>query len=159
MVFKKSFMRFIGRSKDGEEGTKMFAREDRRQDFDINGFIGKGMKVEGKLSFDKTVRIDGSFKGEINATGTLVVGEGAFVEADIKVGTLIINGEVRGTVEATGRVELQAPAKLVGELRAPNLIIGEGTIFEGNCVMLKSTGAETTYTDVYRQEEEIQETH
>lgn len=131
----------------------MFGKDDRKDDFDITGFIGKGMKVEGKITFDKTVRIDGSFKGEIEASGgTLVVGEGAFVEADIRVDTAIVTGEVKGTLDATTRVELQAPAKMFGELRTPSLIMGEGTVFDGNCVMLKGGSREPLFTESFNSE-------
>jgi len=131
----------------------MFGKDEKRDDFDITGFIGKGMKVEGKITFDKTVRIDGSFKGEIEASGgTLVIGEGAFVEADIKVDTAIVTGEVKGTLDATTRVELQAPAKIFGELRTPSLIMGEGTVFDGNCVMLKGGSREPLFTESFDSE-------
>jgi len=65
----------------------MFGRDEKTNDLEITGFIGKGMKVEGQLSFEQTVRIDGSFKGEITSPGTLVVGETGFVEGKIKVGS------------------------------------------------------------------------
>ena len=115
----------------------MFKRDERQEDHEITGFIGRGMKVEGRLSFEKTVRIDGSFKGEISSSGTLVVGEGGFVEGEIKVGTALINGEIKGTIDASERVELQSPARLCGDIKTPTLIIGEGTAFDGRCVMLK----------------------
>lgn len=115
----------------------MFGRDDKKRGGDVVGFIGKGMYLEGKLSFDDTVRIDGSFKGEISAAGTLVVGEGGVVEGQIKVGSAIITGEVKGLLEASGKVELQSPGKVFGNIKTPTLIIGEGVIFEGNCVMLK----------------------
>ncbi len=119
-------------------GIPMFKREDKTSDdFDITGFIGEGMKVEGTLSFEKTVRIDGSFKGDITSSGTLVVGESGFVEGNVRVGRALINGEVKGTVDATERVELQSPARLCGDIKTPTLIIGEGTAFDGKCVMLK----------------------
>ncbi len=121
----------------------MFGKDDKKDDFDIMGFIGKGMKVEGKLSFEKTVRIDGSFKGEINSPGTLVVGENGFVEGHIKVNTALITGEVKGTVDARERVELHSPARVNGDIKTPTLIIGEGTAFDGNCVMLKGGSSET----------------
>ncbi|MBI5344133.1 MAG: polymer-forming cytoskeletal protein, partial [Deltaproteobacteria bacterium] len=94
------------------------------------------MSFEGKLHFENTVRIDGSFKGEISSGGTLVVGEGADIEAEIKVDTAVITGLVKGRVEASNRVELQSPCRVCGEIRTPNLIIGEGALFQGNCVML-----------------------
>lgn len=106
----------------------------------VIGFIGKGMLIEGKLSFEHTVRIDGGFIGEISSTGengTLVVGGGAELQAEIKVDTAVVMGNVKGKVEAKTRVELQSPARVSGEIRTPNLIIGEGALFEGNCVMVK----------------------
>jgi cytoskeletal protein CcmA (bactofilin family) len=104
---------------------------------DVVGLIGNGMTVEGKLSFNDTVKIDGNFTGEIQSSGTLVVGESGYVKGQIKVGHAIITGEVKGTLEATTRVELKSPAKLFGDILTPNLIIGDGVVFEGNCIMVK----------------------
>ncbi len=116
----------------------MFSKEDNMDgETEMRGFIGKGMTVEGKLTFDSTVRIDGVFKGEIDAKGTLVVGEGAFIEAEIKVDTVIVTGEINGVVEAAKRIELQSPGKIIGEVKTPNLIIGDGAVLDGTCVMLK----------------------
>lgn len=129
-----------------------FSKEAVKEDTHITGFIGKGMKVEGKLSFEKTVRIDGSFKGEITSTGALVIGNGAFVEGVIKVGSALITGEVEGNIDASERVELQSPARVNGDIKTPTLIIGEGTAFDGNCVMLKGgkTGEGAVVKDTFR---------
>ena len=107
----------------------------------LNGFIGKGMKVEGKLKFDGTVKVDGNFKGDVFSKGTLVVGDGALVEAQVNVSTVVITGEVRGTIEASSRVEMKAPGKVFGDIKTPTLIIGEGVVFEGNCIMTKKDAA------------------
>ena len=117
----------------------MFVKKDEQLDAEINGFIGKGVLVEGKLSFEGSLRVDGHLKGEISSEGTLLVGEGALVEADVNVDNAIISGEVRGVVTGRDRVELQAPARVIGDIRTPTLIIGEGVIFEGNCIMTKKT--------------------
>jgi cytoskeletal protein CcmA (bactofilin family) len=120
----------------------MFSKDDHTEDgTEVIGFIGKGMTVEGKLTFDSAVRIDGVFKGEIDAKGMLVVGNDAFIEAEVKVDTLIVTGEINGVVEASKRVEIQAPGKIIGEVRTPNLIIGDGAVIDGNCVMLKRENA------------------
>ncbi|MCK4739378.1 MAG: polymer-forming cytoskeletal protein [Deltaproteobacteria bacterium] len=115
----------------------MFNKKDEHMEAEINGFVGNGMTVEGKLIFEGSVRIDGKVKGEISSTGTLLIGEGAIIEAEINVDTAIISGEVQGIVNAKGRVELHAPARVIGDIRTPTLIIGEGVIFEGNCLMVK----------------------
>ncbi len=111
---------------------------------DVLGFIGKGMTVEGRLTFSDTVKIDGTFKGEIDSSGTLVIGEGGYVNGQIKVGSAVITGEFKGTLDATDRVELKSPAKLFGDIRTPNLIIGEGVVFEGNSVMVKRDKTQAT---------------
>jgi cytoskeletal protein CcmA (bactofilin family) len=101
----------------------------------MNAFLGKDTEFEGKLSYAGAVRIDGSFKGEILTEGTLVVGETANLEADVKASHIIISGEVRGNIAAESRIEVHAPGKIVGNIEAPIITIDEGVFFEGNCRM------------------------
>jgi len=101
----------------------------------LNGFIGKGVSVNGKLSFEGEMRIDGRFDGEIEGSGTLIIGEEALLEAKIKVENVLISGEVRGTIESATKIELMAPAKMYGDIKTPSLIISDGALFEGNCDM------------------------
>jgi cytoskeletal protein CcmA (bactofilin family) len=130
----------FGKDKERDSGTK---------GTEVIGIIGKGMTLEGKLTFSETVRIDGSFKGEIDATGSMVVGDGGYVEGNIKVGSAIVTGEMKGVLEASVRVELRAPAKMFGDIKTPNLIIGDGVVFEGSCVMIKKDTMETIGTVNY----------
>lgn len=132
----------FGKDKDKE-------RESGTKGAEVIGIIGKGMTIEGKLTFSETVRIDGSFKGEIEATGSMVVGDGGYVEGNIKVGSAIVTGEIKGILEASVRVELRPPAKMFGDIKTPNLIIGDGVVFEGSCVMTKKDTLETVGTVNY----------
>jgi len=116
-------------------------KEEKKKGGEVAGFIGKGMSIEGSLCFEETVRIDGSFKGEITATGTLVVGDGGHVEGEIKADSAIITGTIKGNLSASTKVELRRPAKFTGEIKTPTLIIDEGVIFDGTCVMVKKEGA------------------
>jgi cytoskeletal protein CcmA (bactofilin family) len=101
----------------------------------INALLGKGSAFEGKLIFEGTVRIDGIFKGEIESSDNLVIGENASVKAEIRVNTILISGEVEGNIEAKTKVEIHAPGKMIGNIKTPSLIIEEGVIFEGSCRM------------------------
>lgn len=86
----------------------------------ISTFIGSESEFLGTLSFDGTIRIDGRLKGEItSAEGTLIIGESAIIEADIKVGSGIIMGEVTGTVQAKDRIEVYKPPGLPETFRPP----------------------------------------
>jgi cytoskeletal protein CcmA (bactofilin family) len=104
----------------------------------FNAILDRGSEFEGKLTFEGTVRIDGKFKGEIISEANLVVGESGKVEADIKVASISISGEVNGNITAKGRVELHAPAVVKGNIHTPSLVIEEGVTFEGSCMMEKS---------------------
>ena len=108
---------------------------------EVQGFVGKGTELNGKLKFEGTIRIDGVFQGSIHTAGTLVVGEEARVEADVHCGTLLVTGEIIGDIEAAERFEAQAPAQIQGNVQAPVLVISEGVCFDGNARMGTRVGA------------------
>lgn len=102
---------------------------------DITALLQRGSTFEGKLVFEGTVHINGTFKGEVKSKDTLVIGEGAQVEGELDVGTLIVNGNFTGTVHAHQLVEMHAPAKVHGTVITPQLIIDRGVLFEGTSKM------------------------
>ena len=102
---------------------------------EINTLLGRGTSFEGKLTFEGTVRIDGKLKGEIFSDDTLIIGEGAYVEAEIDIGEVIIQGTVIGNVKAKRSIEIHAPGRVKGDLTTPSLQIDKGVIFEGRSFM------------------------
>ena len=99
----------------------------------ITAFLGQDTEFEGTLSFKGVVRIDGRFKGEVKAEGTLIVGETAVIESDIHAAAVIVSGEVHGHMTASERIEILPPARVFGDIEAPSVIINAGVVFEGNC--------------------------
>jgi len=102
---------------------------------DVIAMLGKGSAFEGKLTFDGTVRIDGRFRGEVSTADTLVIGDGAEVEAELDVGTLILQGQLKGNVRATDLVDVRAPGRILGNIQSPNVMMERGAVFEGQCIM------------------------
>lgn len=102
---------------------------------EITTILGKGSSFEGKLTFEGTVRIDGTFKGEIQTDGTLIVGETADVHANILAATVVVKGKIEGDVTAKESLSIQAPARVTGNLSTPNLMIEKGSFFQGHCSM------------------------
>jgi cytoskeletal protein CcmA (bactofilin family) len=105
----------------------------------VSGVIEHGCEFEGKLCFEGTLRIGGTFRGEIHTPDTLIVGEGARVQGEIDAGTVIISGEVSGTIRAKHRVEIHRPAVFRGDILTPSLSVDEGVIFEGSSKMAQAT--------------------
>ena len=85
------------------------------------GYLYKGSRISGQLSFQGPARIDGIVDGEIQCQGTLTIGEGAEVRAKISGQVVVIRGKVEGNVAAKEKVELAAPARLIGNIDTPRL--------------------------------------
>ena len=103
----------------------------------INAFLGENTEFEGELKFHGTIRIDGHFKGDIAAVGTLIIGKSGIVEANVHVSSIVLNGELHGNILADEKVEIHAPGKVFGDIKAPVVVIHEGVLFEGNCRTLQ----------------------
>ena len=107
---------------------------------EITALLGRGTTFDGKLHFTGRVRIDGGFRGEIRSEGTLVVGEGAEIDAEIHAETVIIKGgRGSGNVHATRSIELYVPCIVTGNLQAPEVFMDKGVHFSGNCRMAPLT--------------------
>jgi cytoskeletal protein CcmA (bactofilin family) len=107
----------------------------------ISTFLGSQASIDGTIEFQGTIRLDGNVKGKIKSNGgTVIVGEKAVVDAKVFVGTAIIMGELRGTIDAEERIEVYPPGRVVGDIQAPVISIEEGGLFNGNCAM-KSAGS------------------
>lgn len=97
----------------------------------ICAIIEEGCRFEGNLSFNGVVRIAGTVTGSIFSNNTLIVSEGAVINADINANIILISGTVKGNLKATSRVEIRKPARFEGTITSPSLIVEEGVIFHG----------------------------
>jgi cytoskeletal protein CcmA (bactofilin family) len=108
-------------------------REREVLDTKISGLIDQGTELKGDLTFKGSFRIEGNFKGTIHSDSMLIIGERGKVEADINVGQVIINGEIRGNIQGAERVEIHAKGRVFGTIQTPKLIVEEGAYLEANC--------------------------
>jgi cytoskeletal protein CcmA (bactofilin family) len=111
---------------------------------ELNGFLDHGSSFKGELEFEDTMRIDGKFNGTITSKNELIVGEAAQIDGNIHVGRIAISGTVVGKIKADQRVEIHRNGKVYSDIETPALIIEEGAIFQGNCVMGDKKSANVT---------------
>ena len=107
----------------------------------ITAYLGPDVHIEGKLRFTNSVLIEGTFKGEIESSGSLVIGENAEVDAQIMTKTITIKGSLKGSVEASERVELKHNGRLQGDVITPSLQMDETVFFQGSCSMPTGKGS------------------
>jgi cytoskeletal protein CcmA (bactofilin family) len=98
--------------------------------------LGKETSFNGLLKFQETLMVLGKFKGTIEASGALIVGRDALVDADrITISSLTVYGTVIGNIHALDKVEMMSGAKVQGDVIAARLRIADGVLFEGQCAM------------------------
>ena len=107
----------------------------------LTAFIDQGSEFEGKLSFKDTVRIDGTFSGEISSDNTLIVGESGQIHASIKSVCVVISGLVEGDIHASEQIVLHKTAVVEGNLDAPAISMEEGAQLNGGVRMGSASSA------------------
>jgi len=115
--------------------------------------LGKTTSFTGVLKFDTSLRIQGNFRGTIEALGDLIVDKDATVEADhVTVSSLTVYGSISGAVQALDKVDMMSGAKVHGDVSAARLRIADGVLFEGKC---KMTNVDKDIEIFHRPAEEI----
>ncbi len=98
-------------------------------------FIEAGSALSGQLHFPDSVRVDGSVEGEIRAGGTVVVGEGAVVEASILADTVVVLGQVEGEIAARRQVTVYKSASVHGDIHTAGIVVEPGANLRG-CIVI-----------------------
>lgn len=104
--------------------------------------IGKETVFQGMISSSENLTIEGTVKGEVACTGTLVVEQDGVVDADITAEEAFIKGQVDGNITAQKRVEIAPTGRVKGDIESSSLSIAEGVVFEGTCHMTGEKGRE-----------------
>ena len=126
------------------------------KDGTLSGFVGAGTSVTGEATFKAMLRIDGHFSGRItSSSGSLMVGAGGLVDANIEVAVATIHGVVNGDIIAGQRIELGRAGKLNGNIQTPSLVIEQGGVFEGSSKMVQQKAATEKPAKVERKENVI----
>ncbi len=95
--------------------------------------IGKNSFFQGKFYINGELQVDGKFEGTSLHVDHLHIGETGKVKSNIKTSTAIIEGIIIGNITATSRVMLLPTARILGNIKTPELIIQKGVIMEGKC--------------------------
>ncbi|MCE2740497.1 MAG: polymer-forming cytoskeletal protein [Sphingobacteriales bacterium] len=102
---------------------------------DLN-ILNAGTKIQGDLSSEGDLRIDGGVKGNIDIKTKLVLGVSSQVDGNIKAQNCDISGVVNGNIEVSELLTIKASAKIKGDISCCKLIIESGAIFNGKSSMV-----------------------
>ena len=105
----------------------MFLKRNNR----LESMIGPKSECKGDISCQGTLRIDGTFDGNINAEW-VILGEKGSITGDINARCVVVGGAINGNVRAEDLVDIKHTGKLLGDIYTKKLSVAEGGVFDGH---------------------------
>lgn len=98
--------------------------------------IGSGIQVNGDITGDENLVIDGKVDGSIKLDSNEVsVGQSGIVKANISARTVRIDGRVDGDITGQEKVVITKSGNVHGNIKAPRVTLEDGAIFKGSIDM------------------------
>ncbi len=117
----------------------MSKKEKNKSEVSSHNIIALGTKLEGTISLESDIRIEGEINGNINASSKVIVGQTGVVTGNIVCDNIDIMGTVVGDIFADSLLSLRSTANVRGNLNTSVLAIEPNAIFEGNCKTINKT--------------------
>ncbi len=112
----------------------------------IGTVVGRGTDVSGDVRFEGGMHIDGKVSGNVSSPEgehTLILSEVGMIEGEVRVPTVVINGEVHGDVYAH-HVELAANASIHGTVYYHYLEMMMGSVVNGQLVKVDQNASSSS---------------
>jgi len=101
----------------------------------IDTLIGAGVRIEGSIAFTGVLRTEGEIVGNVasadGGSGTVVVGKSGRIEGSVRAGHVIVGGQVRGDLHAADSAEVQASARVAGDIEYRRIVVHAGGVIDG----------------------------
>jgi len=104
-------------------------------DIEANSTIGEQSFFQGRFAIRGSLRIEGRFEGQALLVDQLQIGPKAKVKTEIVATSVVVEGIVIGSISASRRILLLSTARVLGDMRTPELIIQDGVVLEGKCTI------------------------
>jgi cytoskeletal protein CcmA (bactofilin family) len=104
-------------------------------DIEANSTIGEQSFFEGRFAIRGSLRIDGTFEGQALQVDQLQIGPKGRVKTEITATSVVVEGIVIGNIAASRRILLLSSARVLGDVKTPELIIQDGVVLEGKCTI------------------------
>jgi cytoskeletal protein CcmA (bactofilin family) len=111
--------------------------------------IAAGVAIKGTMSFQKLIRIDGNFEGELLSSGKLIIGPTGSVKANINLEEAFISGKITGDITVKTRLVLRGRAEVRGDITAPLISVDEGVSIVGILNIVQENPSGPTEDDPY----------
>jgi cytoskeletal protein CcmA (bactofilin family) len=94
-------------------------------------YLGKSMKIKGKISSDEYLTVEGQVEGNIDISKTLTIGKNGYVNGTINADIIQLDGKAEGNITAASKLEIASSGTFQGTIKSDKLVIEEGATFKG----------------------------
>ncbi len=97
----------------------------------IDSLVGENSFFKGDVQVEGFLRIEGAFQGDISETGYVLIGKEGRFKGTISAKRVIIGGVIDGRILAEEEVILLESAVVWAEIRSPQIVVEDGSLFSG----------------------------
>jgi len=106
--------------------------------------IGKSIVVKGEIQGEEFLTVEGTIEGKIDLKNGILVNKTGVIKADINASSINISGKIIGNILASEKVEVKESGYIVGDIKAPRIIVNDGAVIQGKIQMEKIDSKEKT---------------
>jgi cytoskeletal protein CcmA (bactofilin family) len=111
----------------------------------IDTLIDTRTRINGDVEFAGGFHLDGYINGNVSGQpgveSSLWVGDKGSIEGSVSVSNIVLNGLVKGDIDATGRVELGEKARVLGSVRYTVIETAVGAQINGKLIHRAAGGS------------------
>ncbi len=135
----------------------MMFKKGNKIDGRIDNLVGTDTVITGDLTFSGGLRVDGTIRGNVQeqagSQGTIILGESGRIEGVVSATNIVLIGTVVGLVSAGKFIELQATARIEGELHYTSLEMHMGSVVDGKLTHSEKSEANEAILKAYKIEQ------
>ena len=103
--------------------------------------IGEGTTVRGTIEADGDLRVAGLVNGNIRCKGKVIVAQTGKISGDLNAEEADVAGQIKGQVAIQRKLSLRQGCEVEGDIFTKSLLIEDGALFEGRCIMRESSAS------------------
>ena len=114
---------------------KLGKKESKEQNSSVLNVLGEGTQIDGDISSNGDLRVDGTINGNLSTKGKCVLGTSGVITGNIQAKSCDLSGKVEGNIRVSDLLLIKSSGRVNGDINTSKMIVENGGQFNGSCVM------------------------
>ena len=103
-------------------------------DSHIATIISDGCIIDGNISSNNSIKIDGIINGNVDAKQGVILGDTGRILGHVNAAEAVVFGQIQGNIH-TQKLEIRSTGKIYGDIKTDNIEMEFGAIYNGKVTM------------------------